>query len=112
MSQLAAQFDPGTIKNPTGYGDTATALGNLLTNAVAAVVLGGGVLLFLYLVYGGFRYLTAGGDEKAVQSAQKIMTNAIIGLLIIATAYFITDILGTILGFGNIFNLVFPSPGE
>lgn len=110
MTQLATtEFPLGIIKSPTKY-EEITALGELLTNVASTVALGGGVLLFLYLVFGGFRYLTAGGDEKAVDAAKKIMTNAIIGLLIIVSAYFVTDILGTILGFGNIFNLVFPSP--
>ena len=108
MKVLAAQFNPGNIENPTGYESTATALGDFLTNIASAVAIGGGILLFLYLVYGGFRYLTAGGDEKAVDTAKRIMTNAVIGLVIIVTAFFITEILGTVLGFGNIFELEFP----
>ena len=103
-------FRVGPIENPTEYGNEANALGELLTNVASTVALGGGILLFLYLVYGGFCYLTAGGDEKAVDTAKKIMTNAVIGLIIIVTAFFIAEILGTVLGFGNIFELVFPSP--
>ncbi|MFW6110138.1 MAG: hypothetical protein ACOC6Q_01810, partial [Patescibacteria group bacterium] len=66
-------------------------------NVVNAVFVVGGLLLFGYLIFGGFKFMTAGGDEEAVEKAKTMLTNAIIGLIIIATAYFITLILGQIL---------------
>lgn len=36
---------------------------------------------FIMLVIGGFKFLTSGGDQKAVESAKSTITYAIIGLI-------------------------------
>lgn len=35
-----------------------------------------------YVIYGGFKYLTAAGDPSRITAGRKIITNAIIGLII------------------------------
>lgn len=100
---------PVELHNPTAYGDAPTGLGALLNSVIGFITIGAGILLFLYLVFGGFKYLTAGGDDKAIESAKKVLTNAVIGLIIVVSAYFITQIVGKVLGFPNIFELKFGS---
>lgn len=46
-----------------------------------------GALFFAMLVWGGVRWMTAGGDADAVKKAQTTTMNAIIGVIIIALAY-------------------------
>lgn len=48
-----------------------------------------GVLLFIMLIVGGFKYLTAGGDPKKAEAAQKTLTYAIAGLVLVILAWFI-----------------------
>ncbi|MFA6406677.1 MAG: hypothetical protein WCW34_04120 [Patescibacteria group bacterium] len=67
--------------------DLMTLVGQLI-GAVMGLV---GVILFGYMVYGGFRWMTAGGNEKAVTEAQTIIRNAIIGIVIIVAAYAISN---------------------
>lgn len=50
-----------------------------------------GVVLFGYLLYGGYLYMTAGGDMGQVKTALSVIKNAIIGLVIIALAYTIAS---------------------
>jgi len=109
-SQLADHFYPGQILNPTGYGEETSALGELLNNVITVAAVGGGILLFTYLIFGGFKYITAGGDEKAVGEAKRMLTNAVVGMIIMAFAYFIVGIIGGVLGI-DIFKLDFPGPG-
>ncbi len=45
------------------------------------------LLLFLYIIYGGFLYVSALGDDKAGESAKKIFRNGVIGLIIIILSY-------------------------
>lgn len=71
----------------TGSGDLMTLIGQLI-GAVMGLV---GVLLFGYMVYGGFKWMTAAGDTKAVGEAQSIIRNAIIGIVIIVAAYSISS---------------------
>lgn len=45
------------------------------------------ILAFLFLIIGGVRWITAGGDEKAVAGARGMITGALIGLVIVLVAY-------------------------
>jgi hypothetical protein len=49
-----------------------------------------GVVFFLLMVYGGFIWMKARGNEKEVERAKNILTDAIIGIVIVAAAYAIT----------------------
>jgi len=74
------------------------SLGDVVSKILPAAITLAGLLTFLYLILGGFKYLTAGGDEKAVTAAKTMLTNAIIGLIIVFAAYWIMWILQTVLG--------------
>ncbi len=50
-----------------------------------------GVVLIAILVYGGFTYMTSAGNEKKIESAKKILTYAIIGVVIIFASYIIAN---------------------
>lgn len=47
----------------------------------------GGLAFIIYFLLGGLSWLTAGGDKAKVESAQKQITNAVIGLAIILVSY-------------------------
>lgn len=57
-----------------------------------------GIVLFIVLLMGGFKYMTSGGDPKAVDSAQKTITYAIGGLLVILLSFLILVLIQTITG--------------
>jgi hypothetical protein len=112
--KLAANFGLPTIKAPTAYGGafgTPIGLGDLLNNVFSSVLVVAGLLLIAYLMFGGFKYITAGGDDKALGEAKKMIMNAMVGLVIVAVAYFIALIAGTVLGI-DIMNPVFKGPGK
>lgn len=46
-----------------------------------------GVAAFIFLLIGGVRWITAGGDKDALQKAQKIVIQALIGLAVVFSAY-------------------------
>jgi energy-converting hydrogenase Eha subunit B len=89
----------GNIDNPyeTDYGTTG-GLGAFINNIVQMIMTVGGLIFFGLLVYGGIQYLTSGGNEDTVESAQNTITYAVLGLVIIAAAWFIVKILETVLG--------------
>ncbi|HSX41763.1 MAG TPA: hypothetical protein VLE93_00245 [Candidatus Saccharimonadales bacterium] len=55
------------------------------------------VVAFFYLLYGAFIYITAFGDDSKATQAKKVITQAIIGLVLAALAYTIISIVNTIL---------------
>ncbi len=112
QNTLAQKFELGEIKNPTGYSESPSSLGSLLTNVGTTIAIIAGILLFGMFIYAGIIWLTAQGNEDQVEKAQKILSNAVVGLVIVVAAYFITEILGAVLGFGSIFHLVIPSPSQ
>jgi len=48
-----------------------------------------GIAVFIFLIIGGFQWLTAGGDPKKSESARNTITYAILGLVLLILAWFI-----------------------
>lgn len=46
-----------------------------------------GVLAFLSLLWGGIRWIVAGGDKEGVEKARKRITASLVGLAIVFSAY-------------------------
>lgn len=46
-----------------------------------------GVIAVVIILYAGFRWMTAAGNEEAIGQAKKMMGAAVIGLVIVLTAY-------------------------
>lgn len=46
-----------------------------------------GVLFIILVIYGGFLWMTAGGDPSKVQKAKDIIVKAVIGIVIIMASY-------------------------
>lgn len=76
------------IGEDAGAGDALPARIGELIKVVLSVL---GVVLVLIIVYAGFLWMTAGGDEGQVKKALSWIKNAVIGLVIILSAYAITD---------------------
>ena len=94
LSTMLAQrdFDPGKGEVGTGkFSGVATIKGfEAIVENLVSVALGiAAIVLFLMLLSGGFKYMTAGGDPKAVESARKTLTYAIAGVVLIAVAFLI-----------------------
>jgi TRAP-type C4-dicarboxylate transport system permease small subunit len=49
-----------------------------------------GIVLLVMLLWGGWEWMTSGGESKGVDSAKKRISNAIVGLIIIVCAYAIS----------------------
>ncbi len=67
-----------------------------------------GIIALIIVIYAGFLWMTAGGDEKQIARAKKLLINGIIGLVIILASYAITSFIINALiqatgsdGFGN-----------
>lgn len=73
-------------------------LENVFSNVVKVALGFAGVALFVMLLVGGFKYLTAGEDPKAVEEARKTLTYAIGGIILVAAAYLILVFIKQITG--------------
>jgi len=50
-----------------------------------------GVIVLCLALYGGYTWMTAGGNEEKISEAKKILRNALVGLIIILSAYAIVS---------------------
>ena len=66
-----------------------TDLEGVFSNVVGAVLALAGIILFVMLISGGFKYITSGGDPKGVEEAKKTLTYAIGGMVLLAMAFLI-----------------------
>lgn len=56
-----------------------------------------GLIAVLFLIIGGFRYITSAGNEETAESAKKIITNAIIGIVVIILSFVIVRVISNAL---------------
>jgi hypothetical protein len=68
-----------------------TGINNIITTIVKVFSIVVGVVSVIMIIYGGFRYVTSGGDSGNVSSAKNTIIYAIIGLVIVALAQFIVQ---------------------
>lgn len=62
-------------------------LGNYVSNIVGLLLTVAGIAFLIYLIFGGITWLLAGGDKNNVESARSRITNAVIGLTVVAAAW-------------------------
>lgn len=108
---IALAGDPPPF-DPKNSGETTTSLDSLtLARAdVIKVVLGLintaltflGIISLILIIYAGFVWMLAAGEEEKIQEAQDIIKGAVIGLVIVLASYgisrFIFDNLQDIMG--------------
>ena len=75
---------------PSAGGGTAGAFILYIINILLGVV---GIIAILFIIIGGFRYITSAGSEEAAESGKKMITNAIIGLVVVILSYVIIRVI-------------------
>lgn len=87
--------DAGALLEEAGVG-TGVETGTLSTVpgvvgiALQFVISLLGTIMFAYMVYAGYLWMTAQGSEEKISSAKNIMTNTVIGFIVVVSAYAIT----------------------
>ncbi len=82
-----------SVGNSAYGGDVSSApslpemIGQLINVALGLL----GMVLLVLVIYGGYLWMTAGGNSEQVDKAKKIITNAVVGLVIIMASYAIAN---------------------
>ncbi len=76
----------------------STDLPSLIGKVLGSVLGFTGTIFFILVVYAGLMWMTAGGNEDRIKKARQILIAAIIGLVIVLSAYAITQFIGGALG--------------
>lgn len=102
-----AQGNVVTIQKPAGV--RVTDIGDIISGAIGAAFILAGVLVFAYLVWGGIQWITAGGDKANVEAARTRISNALVGLAIVAASYAIVLIIQYVFGYTIVGQLDIPT---
>jgi len=73
-------------------------VGGIIGGIVGLMLIFGFLLTLLYFLTGGLQWITSQGDKNALESARNKITNAIVGLVIVAASYAIFKLVGTFIG--------------
>lgn len=99
--QLAQQLKIGnmTIDGPLNKPGKPqfTDLASIVNNAVPLLFSIAGIILLVYILWGGFDFLTSMGDPKKAESGKNKITTAIIGFIIIFVSFWIVQIIRVLL---------------
>lgn len=99
MNKLA-QFNLNTIQQnalPTATFGVNTTLGSVIAAAIPWIFTISGMVLLIYLIFGGLQLMLSRGDPKAAAGAKAHIGNALIGFFIIFIAYWVVQLAGIIL---------------
>jgi len=79
----------GAAANTAGYdtGDNATSVETVISRIIYILLSFVGLLFFGLVIYGGFTWMTAGGNEEKTKQAQGMIMGALLGLIITLSAY-------------------------
>ena len=72
------------------------SVSSVIGKFVGALLAFVGVIFFILMIYGGFTWMIARGNEAEVTKAKDMITAAIIGLIIVLAAYGITKYIGDV----------------
>ncbi|MEK7165417.1 MAG: hypothetical protein AAB874_01240, partial [Patescibacteria group bacterium] len=81
-----------------GTGDGAKIVSNIISALIGLFLVIGFVMALFHFMFGAIRWITASGDKTALQNAQERMTQAMIGLIILAAVWAIMLLVGKFVG--------------
>lgn len=73
-------------------------LEDIFTNVISVIVGLGFITLLVMLVLAGIKYLTSGGEPKAIQSAHQAVTWALLGIVLMAVAWIVLQLVKVFTG--------------
>lgn len=84
-----------------GFGDGTTIpesitkpISEQIGTIIGALLAFIGVIFFILMIYGGFLWMTAQGNEEQITKAKNLIIAAVIGIIIVMSAYAITAYIG------------------
>lgn len=95
----------GTVTPPAGFLPTME-LGSFLTWVLNIVFLIAAIIALVYLIWGAFNWITSGGDKSKTADARNKIIAAVVGLVLLAAAWLILQIVLSLLNAGSFNDLL------
>lgn len=95
---------PIDFKGQAPAGLTDLTVPRIVTGFISLAVVAAAVIFFLWLILGGIQWMLSGGDKQKTEAARGQITGALVGLVIVFSAWAIAQLFQTLFGV-NIFGL-------
>ena len=95
-------IDFDALQKTVGLKPEVGTVGGIVSSLVTYLFVFAGFALLLYLIFGGFQLMTAGGDPAKLKESRAVITNALVGFLVILVAYWVVQAIGIVFGIGEI----------
>ena len=92
LSMLPGSINAALISLKDPLGGKVTTIWGVLINVLNIVIPLAAVLFVAVFVYAGISYIQSTGDVGKIKAAQAMMTNAVIGFIIVSFAFVILSI--------------------
>ena len=83
----------------------------IVSGAIRLILVVAALVAFVFLIIGGIRWVTSGGDKEKTAKAQQTLTAALVGLVIVFAAWAIIRLIETFFGI-QILTLTIPTVGQ
>lgn len=94
----------GNLGNPGSLGGATTLFNTTLSSVIGVLTVVAFIWFTFQVILGAIGIVSSGGDKAALERARKQITTGIIGVIVVVSAIFIVDLIGTLLGVGSILN--------
>ncbi len=98
MPRFICQINPTTLPSFFPPAGKITSISSVLNLILPIATIGAALIFLLMSLYASFTWLTAGGEAKNVEKAQKILTFSVLGFIIVVVSFFAVKLIGVILG--------------
>lgn len=83
-------------------------LGNIVRLGISLAFVVGALIFFFMLLSGGIKWISAGGDKVRMEGAQKQLTHALVGLLLLLSVFAIINLIERLFGI-SLLNITIPT---
>lgn len=104
LSEIQIYPPDGSLKGPGTLGNPGSAIGAtalfiaFIQGVIGLLTIIAGIWFLFNIFFGAIGIIGAGGDAKKMEGARAKLTTGIIGIVVVISAIFIVDFIGSFLG--------------
>lgn len=106
LSVFAANSFVPTSLSGISFGGSGTDIGTFISGVLNLLVIIAGLIALVFLIIGGIRYITSGGDSSKTEAARKQIIAALIGLVIVLVSFLFLNVVLGLLGLGSVNQII------
>ena len=105
QNNILAYDITGLGTQPTSNEEAVNQFQTIISNIIGVITIVAFIFFTFQIIFAGYAFISANGDEKKLETSRKKLTNGILGLTIVVVAYGLTAFIANLFGIKDIFNI-------